>query len=50
MKEIIESIKDGFTLVQEFVPNPLTIDGYKLDFRIYILIVCRQKHMEAYIQ
>ena len=49
MKEIIDSIKDGFTLVQEFVPNPMTIDGYKLDFRIYILIVCRQKHMEAYI-
>jgi len=49
IKEIINKIKDGFTLVQEFVPNPLTIDGYKLDFRIYILIVCRQKHMEAYI-
>ena len=49
MKEIIDSIKDGFTLVQEFVPNPLTIDGYKLDFRIYILIVCKQKKMEAYI-
>jgi len=49
IKELVDNIKDGFNLVQEFIANPLTIDGYKLDYRIYLLLVCNKNKMEAYI-
>ena len=48
--EIINSRDNGgYKIVQEYVDNPLLYKGYKLNFRIYLLVVCCGKNKEGYI-
>ncbi len=48
-EEIVESHKRGYKIVQEYIENPLTYHGYKVNFRVYLLVVNRKDAMEAYI-
>ena len=34
----IEDLKEDPIIVQSYIPNPYLINGYKFDFRIYVLI------------
>lgn len=48
--EIINSQTNGFKIVQEYINNPLTFNDYKINFRIYLLIVCNgNKTKKGYI-
>ncbi len=41
--EIVNSHKnkDKYVIVQEYIENPLAYNGYKLNFRVYLLVVCK---------
>lgn len=47
--KIINSNKDGYIIVQEYIDNPLTYNGHKINFRIYLLIVCQGTDKSAYM-
>lgn len=47
--EIINGLNDGWYLVQDYVYNPFLIDNRKINFRYYMLIVCRDGNIESYI-
>ena len=34
----VEDLKEDPIIVQSYIPNPYLINGYKFDFRIYVLI------------
>lgn len=39
----------GFILIQDYFKNPYLISGRKVNFRYYLLIVCRDGHISGYI-
>ena len=41
--EIVKSKDKGYKVVQEYIENPLTFNNYKINFRIYLLVVCNDK-------
>jgi len=47
--EIIKGINDGWYLAQEYKYDPYIIDKRKINFRYYLLIVCKDNTIEAYI-
>lgn len=47
--EIINSHKNGYKIVQEYIYDSLTYNNYKLNFRIYILIVCNGFRKNTFI-
>ncbi len=47
--EITNSNNKGFKIVQEYIKNPMTLNEYKLNFRIYILVVCQQNISSCYV-
>jgi len=46
--DVTNSRKNGYKIVQEYIGNSLTYNGYKINFRIYLLVICGDK-MEGYI-
>lgn len=49
-KEILNHKKNGFTLVQHVITNPLLYKGYKFNLRIYFAVICDNKNnVNAYI-
>ncbi len=36
-------------IVQELLNNPLLVDGRKINMRVYLLVICNDKHKNAYI-
>lgn len=48
-KEIKDIIKKEEYVMQEFLENPFTIIGHKINLRYYLLIVCKGNKREAYI-
>lgn len=40
--DIVTSYKEGYKIVQKYVDNPLTHNNHKINFRIYLLIVCKK--------
>lgn len=47
--EIMKGIKDGWYLAQEYKYDPYIIDKRKINFRYYLLVVCKNNIIEAYI-
>jgi hypothetical protein len=47
--EIIKGINNGWYLAQEYKYDPYIIDKRKINFRYYLLIVCKNNTIEAYI-
>ena len=41
--------KDKYILAQELLQNPYTINGRKINLRVYVLIVCYQTKMNVYV-
>ncbi len=48
-KEIMDGLKDGWYLVQDYVYNPYIISKRKINFRYYLLVVCVNGKIEGYI-
>jgi hypothetical protein len=49
LKEIMDGIKNGWYLVQDYIYDPYLISGHKINLRYYLLIVCRNNKIESYI-
>lgn len=49
LNEILDGSKSGYVIVQELLQNPYTINGKKINMRIYILIVCKENKMNVYM-
>ena len=47
--EIITGINDGWYLAQEYKYDPYIIDKRKINFRYYLLIVCKNNNIKGYI-
>jgi len=48
-KEILKGINDKFVIVQELLQDPYLIDGRKTNMRFYLLIVCKEGEIDAYV-
>ena len=49
LSTVFGSIKDGFTLVQDFLENPYILSGRKVNLRYYLLITCHKGKIKAYL-
>ena len=47
--EIIKGINDGWYLAQEYKYDPFLISKHKINFRYYLLIVCKNNIIEGYL-
>ena len=48
-KQITNSFRKGFKVVQKYYSNPLLVNQRKINLRIYLLITCYQKKMKGWI-
>ena len=48
-EDIMDGLKNGFYLVQDYLYNPYLIVNRKINFRYYTLVVCRNGVVEGYI-
>ena len=49
LKDIINSVDDGYKIVQDFLENPFIISDRKINFRYYVLISCYQGQIKAWV-
>lgn len=49
LDEIMTGVDNGWYLVQDYIYKPYCISGHKINFRYYLLIVCRDNNIESYI-
>lgn len=49
IKEILDSKKEDYKIVQEYIKNPFLVNGYKLNIRLFMLIVCNGNHKRIYV-
>jgi hypothetical protein len=49
LADMVDGLKDGWYLAQEYKYNPYIIDRRKINFRYYMLVVCSNGKTEAYI-
>lgn len=49
LDEIMSGIKDGWYLAQDYIYNPYIIDKRKINFRYYLLVICKNGCIEGYI-
>lgn len=47
-EEILAHKKDGYTLVQTMLTDPLVYKGLKFNIRIYLIVICDRKKIDAY--
>lgn len=48
-KEILKGSKEGYVIVQELLQNPYLINGRKINMRFYLLLVCQNNEISAYV-
>lgn len=41
--------KDKYVLAQELLQNPYTVNGRKINLRVYVLVVCQGTNMDVYV-
>lgn len=44
-----ESGTSGYKVIQRYVDNPYSIQGYKLNIRLYVVIICNAGHIDWYL-
>lgn len=49
LKEILDSPKEKYTIIQELETNPLLFSNHKVNIRIYLLITCQNGEINAYV-
>jgi hypothetical protein len=49
LKDIEDGYNNGWILVQDYIYNPYIIDKRKINFRYYLLIICNNNKMDAYV-
>lgn len=49
LTDIFNALKDDFKLVQDFLENPYTISGRKVNLRYYLLITCHNNKIKGWI-
>lgn len=49
LDEIMDGLKNGWYLVQDYIYNPFLISNRKINFRYYLLVICRKGIIEGYI-
>jgi len=47
-EKILDGYKDDYVVVQELLQNPYTINGRKINMRIYLLVICKDGEIGAY--
>ncbi len=47
--DILTAAKDGFVIAQELLQDPYTINSRKINMRFYLLIVCQNGEVNAYV-
>lgn len=48
-KEILDGLKNNFNFATEYIPNPFLMNGYKINLRRYLLLVCTGDRLRAYV-
>ena len=41
--------KNNFVLIQEYIQNPFLVNGYKLNLRLFMLVICHNNKKNIYI-
>ena len=49
LEKILNAENKGFILVQDFLENPYLISGRKINFRYYLLIICKNDKIQAWV-
>lgn len=49
IKEILDAKKDNYKIVQEYINNPFLVNGYKLNIRLFMLIVCNENKKRIFV-
>jgi hypothetical protein len=49
INEIIHYKKNGYNFVQKYIQNPLLYNNYKLNFRIYLVIIHKNDNINSYV-
>jgi len=49
LAEILKASNEGYVVVQELLQKPYIIDNRKINMRFYVLIVCRNNEVSAYV-
>lgn len=48
-KEIMKGVSNKYVVVQELLQDPYLISGRKINMRMYLLLVCRNNEISAYV-
>jgi len=49
LNTILTANKKGFKIVQEYIEHPFLVNGYKLNIRVYLLIICNNKNKQCFL-
>ena len=49
LEEILSGYNNGWYLVQDYIYNPFIINNRKINFRYYLLVVCKNGTIQGYI-
>jgi tubulin polyglutamylase TTLL1 len=47
--EVRDYDKNGYKFIQKYISDPLLYKGHKLNFRIYLVVICKNNKVTAYI-